>query len=111
MQTPPPMFYSLQFLVKNMGFLSRLFNPSQTPPGPSNAQLEQKIEALESKIKLLAVEWDEVYDKITRAADRVRQRTRKLQELVPENEPKTNENPATMDQVELTRFARKRGIL
>lgn len=51
------------------------WNRRETDLGP----IEQRLAALETAVKLLQVEWNEVYDKITAAQARDRKRDRDAQ--------------------------------
>lgn len=66
---------------------------------------------LESDLRLIRLEWQESYDKITKAFERWRKRVQQLQALEPENGSNQSPDTSKMSVEELTRYARSRGVL
>jgi len=52
------------------------WNRPRTDLDAAISRLENRIEALETQTKLLRVEWEEVYDKLSNALARLRKRDR-----------------------------------
>lgn len=60
-------------------------------PRTDETALLQRVEALETQVKLLRVEWEEVYDKVSNALARARKRERDAEKP---NAPHDEADPA-----------------
>ena len=75
----------------------------------------QRLERVESSLKLVQTEWNEVYDKIAHAFDRERKRRRvafdaSAAEIAEQTAPGAQKTPDWSDPVVILSEARKRGM-
>lgn len=94
-----------------MGIRTWLLGSSATTPQPDLASLHARLVSLESDVKLIRLEWQEAFDKITRAFERWRKRVKQLQDSEEQNATNGDQDPARMNVEELTRYARNKGVL
>lgn len=96
-----------------MGFLSLFREHSATPPVQEIAALSARISQIETDVKLMKLEWQETYDKVTRTFERWRKRASKLEEEKEATDAETglNGDISAMNCEQLTRLARRRGVL
>ena len=87
-----------------MGFFSR---SKSTPPAPSTL-LDQRVLTLETELKLLRTEWNDLYDKIAHQFDRLRKR-QKAMIADQGTEPEETASPLTADAV--WELARRKGMV
>lgn len=79
------------------------------PPPAWDTALEQRVAALETANRSLKMEWEDVYDKLHKAAQRLNQRTRreKREEEPPPAEESSAPAPHLLGNHELLANARK----
>jgi len=92
-----------------MGFLD-LFRRS---PVPTTKEFSSRLDEIESQMRLLRMEWQETYDKVHHALDRVVKRWNRSQEAPGNVNQQTDgdQKPVQMDLGELWKIARSRGMV